>query len=462
MLTYALKGGRSPALYDQLYRCIKNDILCGRLCADEKLPSKRSLAEHLKVSVVTIESAYAQLVAEGYVYSLEKRGYYVSPLEQSVPPEPPAEFLPDEAESAPCFLDLRTNRIDPQFFPFSVWSKITRSVLSRQDVGLLNPIPYNGVLELRKAIAEYLYRFRGIEVAPVQIVIGAGTEYLYGLLVQLLGRNRMYAVEDPGYPKIRHVYSANGVAYCGLPLDEEGVCTGALRKSGAEIVHLSPSHHFPTGIVTSIGRRRELLNWAMEQPGRYIIEDDYDSEFRFSGRPIPTLQSIDHSERVIYMNSFSKTIAPSIRISYMILPPHLAKRLREDFGFYSCTVSGFEQYTLAEFIQSGHFESHISRMKKLYRERRNRMIALIQASPLAGRSAIYEKDAGLHFLLHLDTGRSDADLSRAAENAGIRLAFMKDYQMHPTELYQHTVIVNYSGMDIGRFSEALSVLAQLL
>lgn len=462
MFTYSLDTGTRTALYDQVYRHIKRDILSGRLHAFERLPSKRALSQHLKISVVTVENAYAQLIAEGYVYSEEKRGYFVSPIEQSgLQPAPAAPVIEAPPEKR-FILDIRANRMDPKNFPFSVWSKITRSVLSRQDVRILEPVPYNGVLELRQAIADYLFRFRGIGIHPEQVVVGAGTEYLYGLLVQLLGREHTFAVENPGYLKIQHIYAANGVSYRCIDLDEDGVSMDGLRKSGAAIVHLSPSHHFPTGIITSIGRRWELLNWAKEDPNRYIIEDDYDSEFRFTGRPIPTMQSIDPAERVVYINSFSKTIAPSIRISYLILPPHLAERFYRDFGFYACTVSSFEQYTLAEFIREGHFESHISRMKKFYREQRNRVISAIEQSPLADRATIYEKDAGLHFLLRLDTDKSDWTIFEAAEAAGIRLAFMTDYLSKPSAQYDHMLVVNYSGIDIDAFTGALKILADTL
>ena len=460
MLTYSRDPQASTALYDQLYRAIREDILAGRLTANSRLPSKRSLAQHLKISVVTVETAYGQLIAEGYVYAREKSGYFVSPVDRpGIRPALPAPSLPEETKEN-WILDLRANRMDPSCFPFSVWSKITRNVLSRQDVSLLEPVPYNGIYELRRALSDYLHRFRGIDVDPGQIVIGAGTEYLYSLLIQLLGRDKRYGVENPGYPKIRRIYNANGVDNVGISLDEEGISIPALRSSGAQILHLSPSHHFPTGIVTPIGRRQELLHWAQERPDRYIIEDDYDSEFRFTGKPIPTMQSIDHGHRVVYINSFSKTIAPSIRISYLILPPLLAERFHREFSFYSCTVSSFEQYTLADFISGGYFERHISRMKKLYRERRNAIIQAILESPLAPYVTILEKDAGLHFLLQLSLDVPEETVRAACKQRGFRLGFLSDYTDGSMTAAPNTLVINYSGIDPEQFRRVLEHLTE--
>ena len=238
-----------------------------------------------------------------------------------------------------------------------------RQTILEEDTELLRSTPYNGAPALRRAIAAHLRQFRAMDVDPEQIIIGAGTELLYTLIIQLLGRDKRYAVEDPGYGKIAKIYQAHQVPLCRVGLDGGGLDITLLRRQPADVVHISPSHHYPTGIVMPITRRQELLRWAAEEPERYILEDDYDSEFRFVGRPIPTLFSVSESQRVIYLNTFSKTIAPSIRISYMILPPRLLARYREKLGFYACTVSSFEQYTLARFLEQGRYEQHLNRMK---------------------------------------------------------------------------------------------------
>ncbi|MBQ3534163.1 MAG: PLP-dependent aminotransferase family protein [Clostridia bacterium] len=460
MLTYTFEKHSGVSLYEQLYCHIKEDILSGRLAAGERLPSKRTLSDHLEVSVITVKNAYEQLIAEGYIYSVEKKGYYVSRIDQPLPPGAAAP-LPRPERERQYELDLVTNSISAEYFPFTVWSKLMRQTILEQDTGLLRPAPFNGALELRRAIAENLQQFRGMTVDPEQIVIGAGTEFLYHLLIQLLGRERTYAVEDPGYGKIGRIYESNRVSLRRIALDEAGLSVDALRQSGADVVHISPSHHYPTGIVMPIARRQELLHWANEQEGRYILEDDYDSEFRFVGRPIPTMFSTDRHERVIYLNTFSKTIAPSIRISYMILPPHLLAEYRARLSFYACTVSSFEQHTLAAFMAQGRYEQHINRMRNRYRQKRDAVIEAIRTGPLSGRAEIMEQDAGLHFLLRLDTPLSDKALRRAAAEKGVRLALLSDYYADPAAAPQHVVVVNYSGVETDALRRGLVRLAEL-
>ena len=461
MLTYTFEKNSGISLYEQLYRYIKSDILSGRLTEGEKLPSKRTLATHLEISVITVKNAYEQLTAEGYIYSVEKKGYYVSRVETPLQSGTAAP-LPEAKKEPHYVLDLVTNSISAEYFPFTVWSKAMRQTILEQDKGLLQPMPYNGALVLRRAIADNLQQFRGMTVDPEQIIIGAGTEFLYYLLIQLLGRDRIYAVEDPGYSKIGRIYESNQVPLRRIGLDDAGLSAQELRKSGADVVHISPSHHYPTGIVMPIGRRQELLRWAGEQEGRYILEDDYDSEFRFIGRPIPTMFSADERERVIYLNTFSKTIAPSMRISYMILPPHLMAEYRRRLSFYACTVSGFEQYTLAQFMAQGRYEQHINRMRNRYRQKRDAVIDAIRTGPLAGRAEIMEQDAGLHFLMTLDTEMDDAVLRGRAAEKGVRLALLSDYYSVPETAPQHVVVVNYSGIELDDLHRGLDRIAALL
>ena len=462
MLTYPLNKESGRSLYEQLYEGIRRDILSGTLPAHQRLPSKRALAQHLEVSIITVQNAYEQLAAEGYIYSQEKRGYYVSPVERPLQAaaRQPAP-LPPEPEQKTYFLDLVTNSIDRAYFPFTVWARLMRETLLERDKALLQAAPYNGAEELRRAISDYLRQFRGMNVDSGQIIVGAGTEFLYSLLIQLLGREKCYAVEDPGYSKIAEIYRSHQVNLRQVGLDEKGLSTRLLRRQEADIVHLSPSHHYPTGIVMPIGRRQELLRWAEEQEGRWILEDDYDSEFRFVGRPIPTLFSVDDSGQVVYLNTFSKTIAPSIRISFMVLPRRLLADFRQKLGFYACTVSAFEQYTLAQFLSGGWYEKHLSRMRKHYRQKRDAVIAALRQSPLSPHAAIAEEDAGLHFLLRLDGAPPDDVLRRAAEERGIRLAMLSDYYQSPREAPQHVLVVNYTGIDTEKLPTALARLAEL-
>ena len=460
MLTYALEKNGSRSLYTQLYDCIRRDILSGALPPRQKLPSKRALAQHLEVSVITVKNAYEQLAAEGYIYTVEKKGYYVSPVERPLPPADPPPLTP-EKPAEPVFLDLATGSLDRSYFPFTVWSRLMRQTILEEDTELLRAAPSNGALALRRAIAAHLRQFRGMDVDPEQIIIGAGTELLYTLIIQLLGREKRYAVEDPGYGKIARIYQAHQVPLCRVGLDGGGLDVAQLRRQPADVVHISPSHHYPTGIVMPITRRQELLRWAAEEPERYILEDDYDSEFRFVGRPIPTLFSVDDSGQVVYLNTFSKTIAPSIRISFMVLPRRLLADFRQKLGFYACTVSAFEQYTLAQFLSGGWYEKHLSRMRKHYRQKRDAVIAALRQSPLSPHAAIAEEDAGLHFLLRLDGAPPDDVLRRAAEERGIRLAMLSDYYQSPREAPQHVLVVNYTGIDTEKLPTALARLAEL-
>ena len=460
MLTYALEKNGSSSLYTQLYGCIRRDILSGALPPRQKLPSKRALAQHLEVSVITVKNAYEQLAAEGYIYTVEKKGYYVSPVERPLPPADPPPLTP-EKPAEPVFLDLATGSLDRSYFPFTVWSRLMRQTILEEDTELLRAAPSNGAPALRRAIAAHLRQFRGMDVDPEQIIIGAGTELLYTLIIQLLGREKRYAVEDPGYGKIARIYQAHQVPLCRVGLDGGGLDVAQLRRQPADVVHISPSHHYPTGIVMPIARRQELLRWAAEEPERYILEDDYDSEFRFVGRPIPTLFSVSENQRVIYLNTFSKTIAPSIRISFMVLPRRLLADFRQKLGFYACTVSAFEQYTLAQFLAGGWYEKHLSRMRKHYRQKRDAVIAAVYKSPLAPYAAITEEDAGLHFLLRLDGAPPDEVLRREAEQRGIRLAMLSDYYQCPQDAPQHVLVVNYTGIDLDRLPAALERLAAL-
>ena len=449
MLTYNLKKSPGVPLYEALYRCIRADILSGALKPGEKLPSKRALAQNLEVSKITVEGAYGQLLAEGYIRAQEKVGYFVEdipqashiPVENFIISEDPEDFQ---------------NYDGPERFPFSVWSKLQREVMLDYGEKLLLPMPNQGIRELRIAIARHLAGFRGMHVNPEHILVGAGTDFLYNLLIQLLGREKIYAVEDPGYGKIRKIYAAGGVRCIGAPMDKSGVRPECLQN--ADVLHISPSHHFPTGLVTPVSRRQELLTWA-EQGDRYIIEDDYDSEFRFDAHPMPTMQSLDRSGRVIYMNTFSKTLAPSIRISYMVLPEKLMEDYREKLGFYTCTVSSFEQYTLARFLSRGHFEKHINRMRKFYKQRRNRVVSALNRCAFSDILTIREEDAGLHFLLEVDTKLSDEALVARCARAGIQIRSLSSYyQGEMSEEVYHKLVVNYADLREETLEEGLKML----
>lgn len=454
MVTYELKKAPGVPLYEALYRCIRGDILSGKLKPGEKLPSKRALAQNLEVSKITVETAYNQLLSEGYLRSEEKVGYFVEAVEHPPVTEQPRNTV-QCAEERKWLLDLTANGTEQ--FPFSVWMKLQREVTLDYGQALLLSIPNRGVPELRQAIANHLSDFRGMRVNPENILIGAGTDFLYNLLMQLLGREKIYAVEEPGYGKIRKIYAAGGVTSVSAPMDEQGVIPDGLRS--ADVLHFSPSHHFPTGLVTPVSRRMELLSWAGSS--RWIIEDDYDSEFRFDAHPMPAMQSLDRAGRVIYMNTFSKSIAPSIRISYMVLPADLMEEFQQRLGFYSCTVPSFEQYTLARFLSRGYFEKHINRMRKLYKNRRNLVISFLNRCPFADRLTILEQDAGLHFLLKVDTALTDGELTARLSQAGIRVQALSEFY-HDTAENRRCLVINYSGIQESALEQALDAVKEIM
>ena len=465
MLTYSFENIDTESMYEHLYRCIKQDILQKKLRAGEKLPSKRTFAKNLGVSTITVESAYAQLVAEGFLYTLPKRGYYVCELEREEPVAPlpprPKGPAPREPDKRAYWADFVGSSVARDMFPFSVWVKLLRDVTAGEDEAtLLTDTSAGGIRQLRQAISDHLYQFRGMTIDPEQIVVGAGAEYLYLLLAQLLGREAVFAVEDPGYPKIRQVYGKCGAACRPVPLDGQGVELSALERSGAKALHISPNHQYPTGLVTPIARRQALLRWA-EDTGSTIIEDDYDSEFRFTGRPIPTLQSIDTAGRVVYMNTFSQTISPSMRVGFMVLPPRLLEQYRRELDFYSCTVPALDQHVLARFLDQGHYEQHLARMRKEYRTRHDAVLASFRSSPFRNRITISEQGAGLHFLLQLDTRESDGALRDRAAARGVRLGFLSEYAAIPSPAYAHTLVVNYAGLSPAALPEAMDLLAEI-
>ena len=471
MLTYSFSNKGELSMYEYLYRCIRSDIEAGAIAPGERLPSKRSFARHLGVSLITVEGAYSQLIAEGYLRAEPRRGYFACDLNSSgvVSGRKPSllgvgssslgttyptdgDLLPEEGlaqayaslaaagrpregridaggQSATLasssggngfndeavFADFTGSSVPLGMFPYAAWAKSLRDALTRESERMLvGETGFAGALRLRKAIADHLRGFRGMEVDPECIVVGAGSQVLYNWLVQLLGRNLHYGVEDPGYLRLSRIYEANNVALSHIPLDENGIDMASVVESSADVLHLMPSHQFPTGIVTSIGRRYELLGWASAKDNRYLVEDDYDCEFRLTGRPIPSLQSIDATGKVIYANTFTKSLGPAFRIGYLVLPPALADRFRRELGFYSCTVSAIDQLALARFIESGDYERHVNRLRTYYRSVRDALVSAFQASSFSERVSIEEQDAGIHFIMGISIDAKMPEVRKSA------------------------------------------------
>ena len=356
-MKYIIDKEKRP-VYLQLYRKLRDDIILENYPYNTKLPSKRTLAEETGVSTVTVEHAYALLCDEGYAEARERSGYVVvfrksdgfaASAEQSGEPLPhrPDTELPD--------------------FPLTVLSKTMRRILSDRSETLLEKSPNCGSAELREAIRHYLARNRGIKAEIDQIIIGAGSEYLYGLIAELLGRHRTYAIESPSYKKIEQVYKSTEITYYSLPLTNSGIDSKALFHTKTDVLHTTPYRSYPSGVTATASKRHEYIRWS-EQNDRYIIEDDFESEFSVSSKPAETLFALSHKDNVIYLNTFSKTISPSLRIGYMVLPKHLVNEFESKLGFYSCTVPTFMQCVLTELINNGDFERHINRVRRKKRK----------------------------------------------------------------------------------------------
>ena len=433
-LTTALDPASAVPLYEQLYRSLAAEMRAGTLTAGTRMPGKRRLAAELSVSVNTVDTAYQMLAAEGYLTARERSGFTVQeylalPQGTQPPAAPSAPAAAPPADAAPPVqFDLSTRGVDPGLFPFRTWARLQKELLYSAPE-LLTPGDARGDAALRQALAEYLAEYRGVQCDPEQLVVGAGLEYLLGLLAPLLPGPA--AVETPGYPRALQVLQNNGVHCCCLPVDEDGLSVEALNRSDAAVCYVTPSHQFPTGVTMPAGRRAELLHWAARRPGgRYIIEDDYDSEFRFDTRPLPSLQGMAGADGpVVYLSTCSRSLAPSIRIAYMVLPEHLLPAWRKKYRLYSGTVSRFEQQTLARFITEGYFTRHLARERVAYKARRDALAAALNTAFAPGELTLAGLHTGLNLLAKLKDPPPDAALRCAAEAEGVQLSLLSDYDL---------------------------------
>ena len=445
MLSYDMGERGNASRYDYLYRCIRHDIAHGNILPDEKLPSKRALARNLGVSVITVEAAYAQLIAEGYVRAEERRGYFVcelSPVARGgrqggarLRGDAGRAGVPEGNPMTPSLAsESASGSAATALFPYQTWARVMRRTLTEESSATLAEAALAaGSPRLRQAIASYLREYRGMEVPAERIVIAAGSQTLYQLIVQLLGRERTFATECPGYPLLGRIYGAQNVHCASIPLSAGGIDIAALRESGASVAHVMPAHQFPTGIVMSAACRRDLLNWSRTDEarafsaagprGRFIVEDDYDAEFRMSGRPIAPLASVDVAGRVIYLNSFTKSLGAAFRIAYMALPEELAAQFELNLGFYSNTVSPLEQLALARFIEQGHYERHVNRLRTHAKQLQDELVRRVRESSLAAEVAFEGLDRGLYFSMRV---RKSAQVRAvgALQAAGVQLTLL--------------------------------------
>lgn len=461
-MTIRLQTKGNTCLYEQIYAHIRREIEEGRLLSGERLPSTRSMAEYLQVSRSTVDYAYEQLLSEGYIESRPCKGYYICAIEEPLKGVLSSESLPvaddnsrgttgkekcaDVSDGPAIRYDFSPHAVDMSMFPYGVWKRITREVVSMENSEMFLQGEPQGDYELRATIGRYLHSSRGVECSPEQIIIGAGNDYLLLLLEKILGPDRSIAMENPTYGRAYRIFKSCGYQVHTVDMDESGLQVSKLRRSRADLVYVMPSHQFPLGTVMPVGRRAELLSWAVEK-NACIIEDDYDSEFRFRGKPIPSLQSSDKNGRVIYMGTFSKAIAPAIRVSYMVLPPMLLQAYRERCGFYSCTVSRIDQKVLNEFMAGGYFERHLNKMRKCYRTKHDALLEALK--PLQEQFRILGEHGGLHILLEAQMPVSEEALIHAAKAAGVAVYGLRGYEVETqgqSGARPATILLGFGGM----------------
>lgn len=484
-LTIRLQTDGGKCLYQQIYEYIRQEIKEGKLLAGERLPSTRSLAEYLQISRSTVDTAYDQLLSEGYIESRPYRGYYVCSIEDifsidgggSVKvskaagvslratdgTEDTAEanseepLMEGEESTEEGVIDFALHGIDMSGFPFGVWKRITRNVLTEGDGELFAQGQPQGDYDLRLTISRYLHSSRSVNCTPDQIIVGAGNDYLLLLLEKLLGRHVPIAMENPTYRRAYRLFDSFAYPIHLVDMDDKGMRADQLEKSDARVAYVMPSHQFPTGALMPIGRRSSLLAWADREPGRYLIEDDYDSEFRYRGKPMPSLQSSDTQGRVIYIGTFSKAIAPAIRISYIVLPKDLLMKYRQDCGFYSCTVPRMDQRVLNTFIRDGYFERHLNKMRKLYRTKHDVLVAGL--SPFLNRFRIVGADAGLHLSLVARDEENEEELLKRAREAGVRVYGLSEHYVKGAPGHA-TILIGFGSLTEAEIKEGLRRLAK--
>ena len=454
-----LDPARDAPLYEQLYTALADESRTGQRAPGQALPGRRTMAAQLGVSVNTVDAAYQMLAAEGLAEARPRSGFYVQKTYGMLHNR--AARVPHAAPAAPAApqprYDLSTGSVDTALFPARSWGRLQRELLY-QHPELLQRGEMQGDAPLRAQIAAYLSAYRGVDCTPEQIVVGAGIEYLLGCLAHLFA-GQTAAVENPGYTRTRTVLQNNGIPCVLVDIDRDGLPADALEQSGAGLCYLTPSHHFPTGVTMPAPRRAQLLAWAAARPGRYILEDDYDSEFRYDTRPLPSLQGMAGPDGpVVYLTTFSKSLAPGIRIACMVLPQSLLPRYRHDFAAYANTVSRFEQQTLCEFMAGGYFARHLARMRLVYKRRMETFAAALRRA-LPGVQ-LQRVHSGLHFLLTLPGAGGEAAMVQAAAREGVRLRGLREYYLARPELCPpDTVVAGYAALkeeDIPAVAAALA------
>lgn len=455
-----LNGEKKKNLYEQIYEYIREEIRQGKIRCGERLPSTRLLAEQLDVSRSTAQMAYEQLLSEGYIEAVPCRGYFVCEMDELYHLEQklPVSEERTEEKTENCRYDFTPNGIDLEHFPYTTWRKLSREVLRDDPKELFHLGEPKGEYALRKAISSYLHQARGVNAQPSQIVIGAGNDYLQMLLSRMLGTGQKIAMESPGYRHAYDIFQRLGYDCCTVSMDRYGMNMKELQESGADIAYVMPSHQYPMGTVMPVRRRQELLQWAAMKEERYIIEDDYDSEFRYIGKPIPSLQGSDTCQKVIYVGTFSKSITPSLRISYLVLPAGLLERYEQIGRSFSCTVSRTDQKMLQLFMERGYFERHLNKMRALYRNKHD--ILLTQLKQMQGVKKVFGERSGVHLLVQMADKRTEKELVDCALKAGIRVYPLSEYSLDGSSC-EATMILGYATIKEEELREAAELLGKI-
>lgn len=455
-----LNGGERKNLYEQIYEYIREEIRQGRIRCGERLPATRLLAKQLDVSRSTAQMAYEQLLSEGYIESVPCRGYYVCEMEELYHLEQGLQMSEERTEEKTkhYLYDFTPNGIDLEHFPCATWRKLSREVLQDDQKELFHLGDPKGEYALRKAISSYLHQARGVNAHPSQIVIGAGNDYLQMLLSRMIGTDLKVAMESPTYRHAYDIFRSLGYECCTVPMDQYGMDVRGLRESQAEIAYVMPSHQYPMGTVMPVKRRQQLLHWASEREERYIIEDDYDSEFRYIGKPIPSLQGSDVHQSVIYIGTFSKSIAPSVRISYLVLPSVLLSKYEQVGRKFSCTVSRTDQKMLQLFMERGYFERHLNKMRTIYKNKHDVLLAEVKKMDRIGK--VLGERSGVHILLQMNEKWSEQELVVRAGRAGVKVYPLSDYCIDD-RVYEPTILLGYATMTEEKIQKAVKILAEV-
>ncbi len=446
-------------LYEQIYRYIKSEIRQEKIASGEKLPSTRALSGFLEVSRSTVELAYEQLLSEGYIEAKPCRGYFVSELEGLYQLKPTKKMI-SEYRSQPresYRYDYSPNGVDLNSFPYGIWRKLSKESLLDDRTELFRLGHPQGEWGLRQAISNYLHQARGVNCSPEQVIVGAGNDYLLMLLATVIGQKHKVALENPTYRQAYRLFESLSYDVCTVDMDQKGMSVSKLEQSGADIAFVMPSHQYPLGIVMPIKRRIELLRWA-ETDGRYIIEDDYDSEFRYKGKPVPALQGYDNHGKVIYIGTFSKSIAPAIRMSYLVLPPVLLEQYREKSSFLSSTVSRVDQLILQKFIEEGYYERHLNKTRALYKSRHDTLLNALKG--MEGTIRISGENAGVHLLLTFTNGMKEEELIERAKERGIRIYGLSEYYVTPRSDAPATILLGYANMQEENILKTIEILKE--